>query len=121
MVAIAKNLETRIIPVKYPIDIEESPAKKHNISSGNKGNKNIVVKKRLSFPFNFLCHFFNESSPTIHETALFPNFLPIKNAVNEPSKMPIKLKTTVLKAPNNATPASVLTRLGIGKTTTCKY
>ena len=88
---------------------------------GNIGSKNITVKIKLSFPFSLFCHLFNSSCPIIHETALFPSFLPIKNAVIEPSIIPIKLYTIVLNAPKSATPASVLTTLGIGKITTCKY
>jgi hypothetical protein len=41
--------EIKIIIKKYLVDIEESPAIKHNTSSGNIGNKNIIVKNKLSF------------------------------------------------------------------------
>ena len=45
----------------------------------------------------------------------------IKNAVKEPKIMPIRLYNIAFVAPNKATPAKVLTTLGIGKTMTCKY
>ena len=116
----AKIRDINIMIVKYPQLIVESPAKKHKISSGNKGNKNINDKNKLSLPFNFFCHLSNFSFPTIHETALFPNFRPIKNAKNEPSIIPRKLYINVFTAPKSAMPAMVLTILGIGKTITCQ-
>ena len=106
---------------KYFVDIDESPATKHKISSGKIGSKNIKVNIKLSLPFSFFCHFFKLSSPTIHATALLPSFLPIKNAEKEPRIMPIRLYNIAFVAPNSATPAKVLTTLGIGKTMTCKY
>ena len=90
-----------IITTKYLVDIVDTPATKHKISSGKKGKMNIAVNKRLSFPLMRFCQAERVSSPTIQDTALLPHFLPTPKAISEPKTLPIKLYIAARNAPNS--------------------
>ena len=100
------------------------PATKHNMSSGNIGNK--TVKRYTAFVFfdcNTFCHLLYSSSlPAHHMTAFLPHLSPMKYVITTPNKM-----TPSVKKYSNTNWSGYIFMLvivinvdGIGITTTCK-